>query len=660
MASDAPHLGHLVLGTAGHIDHGKTSLVRALTGIDTDRLKEEKERGITIELGFAHIDLEGRRLGIVDVPGHERFVRAMVAGATGIDLVMLVVAADEGIMPQTREHLDICGLLGVRRGVVVVTKADLYAGDDGQAWLTVVEEELRRALHGTFLADASIVRFSAHTGQGKDELLATLGAVVGQIPERDAGGVPRLPVDRVFTLRGFGTVVTGTMIGGHLKVGDPVVLWPSGKTARLRGLQVHGGPVESAQAGMRVAANLQGLEREEVERGELLTVPGTLAPSSLIDVELRYLQSGARPLGRRTKVLVHHGTRQVSATMVLLDRAPVEPGERAMAQLRLEEPLVALPGDRYIVRGFRVLEHYGTTLGGGEVLRAHPGKHRLNRPAELSRAADQLARILAGDEEARVEVEIEAQGYSGLDRGGLRQRFAMADQQLAFLVARLAARGKLVMYDKPGLGVVESGAFQRLCLHLLKELDAFHAREKSRPGMPLAELRATLPVEVPAKLASHLLEHLVAHKDLVIEGEVGRRPQHRAAGADPRLAKLKERIAGTYGRAAFTPPRTQDLGAELGESDARLLKDALAQLEKEGVLVRVNAELSFSATAVADLRERLVAYLRQHGEITAQTFKDMVGATRKYVIPLAEHFDAVKLTMRVGEVRRLRGAQAGA
>ncbi|HWR97596.1 MAG TPA: selenocysteine-specific translation elongation factor, partial [Candidatus Methanoperedens sp.] len=373
-------MSHLIIGTAGHIDHGKTTLVRALTGIDTDRLKEEKERGITIELGFAHLDLPGLPpAGIVDVPGHEKFVHHMVAGAAGIDLVLLVVAADEGIMPQTREHLDICRLLGVTQGIVVLTKADLVEAE----WLALVSQDVTAYLAGSFLEGAPLVPVSSTTGRGIPELRAAIAARLATVPPRAASGLPRLPIDRVFTMKGFGTVVTGTLVAGRLDVGDAVEVLPARVESRIRGIQVYGAAVESARAGQRTAINLPGVEKAAIERGNVLTRPGLLEPSYLMDARLSYLRSASRPLANRTRVRLHLGTSEILARVILLGRAELAPGEEAMVQLRLEAPGVALPRDRFVIRGYSPV----VTLGGGELVDTRPAKHRQFSPAAFEHVA---------------------------------------------------------------------------------------------------------------------------------------------------------------------------------------------------------------------------------------------------------------------------------
>ena len=359
----------IVLGTAGHIDHGKTSLIKALTGIDTDRLKEEKQRGITIELGFAHFDLPGGQiLGIVDVPGHEKFVKNMVAGATGIDLVALVVAADEGVMPQTREHLEICELLKIRYGLVVLTKIDMVESD----WLELVREDVSEYLSETFLADSPMVEVSAVTGQGLEELTGVLDKMCQEIPEKEAGHIYRVPVDRVFTMKGFGTVITGTSVSGRIRTGDEITIYPQGINSRIRGLQVHNREVNDARAGLRTAVNLQGVEKAVIRRGDVLATKDSLRPTYMVDVSLDLLPSAPRKVKNRTRVRFHSGTSEIMARVVLLDREELNPGESCFAQVRLDEPTAVLKNDRYVLRSYSPVR----TIGGGEVLNALPGRKK--------------------------------------------------------------------------------------------------------------------------------------------------------------------------------------------------------------------------------------------------------------------------------------------
>ena len=635
----------IVIGTAGHIDHGKTALVRALTGIDTDRLKEEKERGITIELGFAHLDLGDRRFGVVDVPGHERFIKSMVAGAGGLDLVCLVIAADEGIMPQTREHLDICQLLGVKRGVVALTKSDLVDAD----WLALVEEEVRDYLRGSFLESAAIRPVSARTGAGLDELRAELVRLCGEIPARSADGTFRLPLDRVFTIHGFGTVVTGTILGGSIKVGDPVVVHPRGLEAKVRGVEVHGAAEGVARAGMRCALNLSGIGKQDLARGDVIAAPGAVAPSHLIDARFRYLKTSRGPLGRRTRVLVHHTTAQVQATLVLIDREELLPGEEGLVQLHLDlaAPLAALPGDHFIARGFVLQEHYGTTLGGGEVIRVHAPK--------LRRASEQATEVVQAMERAgaaeRLALEVRGAGPAGLVLDDLVRRLGSGRAELSSDLERLVETRELCAAGTGDATVyLHAEPFARLEEQALGHLDAFHQGHQ-HGDMSREELRARLPRALPVKMFDELVTALLRRGAIEAERDVVRRPAVRRPA---RPSGLDADLAARFKGWGITPPRPKEVAAEI-KGDPGAVRAALDRLLAAGTLIKVKPDYFIDAETLAALRARLSAHLDARGQITPLEWKDIVGASRKYSIPLAEHFDAEKLTLRVGEIRKRRG-----
>jgi selenocysteine-specific elongation factor len=633
----------VILGTAGHIDHGKTALVRALTGIDTDRLKEEQRRGITIELGFAHLTLGDTLFGVVDVPGHERFIKSMVAGAAGIDIVALVVAADEGVMPQTREHLDICGLLGVRHGLVALTKVDLVDDD----WLSLVTDDLRAFLAGTFLEGAPVVPCSAQNGAGLDDLRRALLDLAARVQPRDPDGLLRLPLDRVFTMKGFGTIVTGTLHSGTVRVSDDVVVLPGVISAKVRGIQVHGESMELAVAGQRTAVNLGGVDRHAVARGEVLVHGGTFAPSSMIDVVVRLLP-GARPLSARSKVLFHLGTRQQEAACVLLDTPRLEAGGAAIAQLRFELPVVALPGDRFILRGFAKLESYGTTVGGGEVVRV---LGRKVRPRDAA-AVELLQRMRSAEPRERIALEVLAAGPPGLTRLELQQRLPMVPGEIDRLLGELLARRVVVRYDRDSGAVVHGDHFAALRARLGELVDRFHRDRPLEPGIAREELRSRVGQGIGPRLFFALLQALEAAGELVVERESCRRPGHTIQAAGQSLRPVAQQLRAIYERAGLGPPRDAGLAAELRVEPATIAS-ALKLLVDEGVLVRVT-DLYFARVALDALRDRLVAYLTQNAEITPSQFKDLVGQSRKFVIPLAEHFDAQKVTLRVGDLRKLR------
>ncbi len=427
----------IILGTAGHIDHGKTSLVRALTGIETDRLKEEKERGITIELGFAYLDLpNGQRLGIIDVPGHERFIKNMVAGASTIDLVALIIAADEGVMPQTREHLDICSLLGIKKGLVVLTKIDMVEED----WLDLVQEDIKEFLKGTFLEGALILPVSSSTGQGIPELIVALERLSNEVEERSSAGIFRLPVDRVFTMRGFGTVITGTAVSGSLSVGDQVTLYPQEIQAKVRGIQVHNQDTEQVRAGLRTAINLQGIEKATVNRGDVVASALGLYPSLLLDLQVRLLKSAQRPLKHRSQIRFHSGTSEILGRLLLLEGEEIKPGETGFCQLRLTERVALLPGDLAVIRSYSPVQ----TIGGAEVLNVIPAKHKRLNPEVI----EQLWVLKSGTDSEKVALQVLLAGANGISRQKLGQVLPLPPKKLDDLLKELLSQKVLTQWDK--------------------------------------------------------------------------------------------------------------------------------------------------------------------------------------------------------------------
>jgi selenocysteine-specific elongation factor len=623
----------IVLGTAGHIDHGKTSLVRALTGIDTDRLPVEKARGITTELGFARLDLGERRVAVVDVPGHERFVKSMVAGATGIDVVMLVIAADEGVMPQTREHLDICDLLGVRRGLIVLTKRDLI----DEEWLGMVTGDVKAAVVGTFLEGAPVVPVSTKTGDGIDALKAEIGRAIDSLPPRTTTGVFRLPVDRVFTVKGFGTIVTGTVLGGEVALGDELTVIPSGLTTRVRGIEVHGAAVEKAVAGHRAALNLGGVAVEDLARGDLLAHPGKVAASHIIDVELRYLRSAPGNLPARSKVLVHHATAQILATLVLVTQKELRPGESALAQLRLDQttPIGALPGDHFIVRGFVETASGGSTIGGGRIVRVLAPKARKGELHAQAVGALAAARI-----DQRIALEVKSAAAAGLSGDELVRRLGLPAAAIADPVATLVAGGEL-------LAVGEHYLHAQAVAELEKKIGGL----VSGDGVSREELRTQLPAALPPKAYDAILAGLERRNVVASEGDRVRKPAPRAAA----LTSAETAVLAKLEATGVEPPRPKELPAAVGMAEAQV-KVALDKLVAQKLAIKVKPDLVMHAKVVDAIRDKLVAFLGQHGTIDAQQWKDLTGASRKFTIPLAEYFDGEKLTLRVGDVRRLRAA----
>ncbi len=634
----------LVLGTAGHIDHGKTALIRALTGVDTDRLPEEKARGITIELGFAPLDLaDDLRLGVVDVPGHEGLVRTMVAGATGIDLVLLVVAADEGVMPQTREHLAICDLLGLAHGVVALNKIDLADPEVAE----LAEEEVRDLIAPSSLATAPILRVSALTGEGietlREALVETASASAARTPRT---GPPRLWVDRLFAAKGFGSVVTGTLIGSELSVGDAVEIYPIGRKARVRGLQSFGVFSEQVRPGARCAVNLQGVELADLSRGLVVSAPEALQPTWALDAEITLLPE-APAVTRPIPVEFLTGTAERRARLAPIGTERIDPGERSFARIHLEdEPLALFPGDRFILRGFARISGGGASVGGGSVLDVAPPHRRLSNPL----LRQELTAMAAGDSGDAVEIRIKRTGFAGLAFDSLGRETGIPETRLRDLLAERVAAGTL---SQVSAGIwVGSEALEELEGRLLAALAAFHERERLLPGMPRGALRGALPDNTAEGAFELLLERGVAANRIAAEGKLVRLLDH-VPTLSAQEETLAARIRADAASAGLEPPTPREW-AEKNGVDLEALRDVLAHLEREGSLIRAPGDLWFDRATVDELRERVIAHLREHQTLDTPTYKSLIGTTRKYAVPLMEFFDGEHLTMRAGEARVLR------
>ena len=630
---------HIIVGTAGHVDHGKTELVRVLTGVNTDRLREEQERGISIELGFAPLLLAGGDcVGLVDVPGHERFVKAMVAGAAGMDLGMLIVAADESVMPQTREHLDIMQLLGLRGGVVVLTKCDLVDEETAAVAMAEIEDLVR----GTFLQGARIVRTSARTGQGLDDLRAALDALTAQLPPKPTDTFFRLPVDRVFGLSGVGLVVTGTAWSGTVREGDTLELLPRGLQARVRGLQVHGEKRESAFAGERIAINLHGLKADDVERGMLAAAPSMLQASWMLDVQLFVLPSFGRPLTHRTRVRVHHGAAEVLGRVALLDREALEPGQSASAQLRLEQPLATERGDAMVLRFYSPMR----TLGGARVLDPTPAKHKRFRAAVL----EEMQLKERGDAGALLLDAIQRAGSEGRSRSELLRARLVPAEELDPLLATLLQSNRIVrasetLYDT-GLLEQTRAAVQRLA-------EAYQKLHPLAWGIGRAELQERLGHRGTRARFNELLELLTSLP--ASEPALHLRPDAVRVGSPERDLPAKDREAlakleAVLREAGVSPPTAAELQKEHGFGD-RLAAYA-GVLEESGTLVKVTESLLYHHDVLAGITDKLFAFLRTHEVMTMADFKDMAGISRKYSVPLLEYFDRKGITARAGDVRK--------
>lgn len=632
---------NLVLGTAGHIDHGKSSLVLALTGTDPDRLAEEKKRGITIELGFARLDLgDGRSMGVVDVPGHERFVRQMIAGSTGIDVALLVVAADDGVMPQTVEHVAVLQTLGVSTCVVALTKTDLCEPD----WIELVAEDVRSFLAGTPYAGAPIVPVSSRTGEGLEDVRSALAAACSRAVALHRAPEMRQPVDRVFTIRGAGTVVTGTLWSGTVRPGDTVEILPQGRRCRIRSVQMHDTPADEATAGNRVALNLVDVKTDEVRPGDFLAAPGLIEPTTRFDAHFTYLDTArsGKPLESGTRMHVAHGTREVLGRVLFADGlGKLAPGEGCHAQVRLEEPLPVSSGDRFIVRTYSPV----FVAGGGRVLQAHP-RARTNLHGE--RAV--LAALAAGDLQ---EAAAQALGQSPvpLTAAELARRFGMGEGEArALLQAEAdAGRARLVggsWYATPPLVRSSVSAIENALL-------AAHADDPAKAGLPKEELRRKCLPRVDAACFDALIEEAVAAKVAVVGGGLVGHPS--AQGAARQLERdAAEALAGALAVHGLTPPPLDELAAEAGV-DVPLARRALARLRDEGRAYRVSSELFYDGDAVASCRQAIAELLRSGGEGSIAGLKDVMGGiSRKYAVPLLEAFDAEGFTVRNGNIRTLR------
>jgi selenocysteine-specific elongation factor len=632
---------HLILGTAGHIDHGKTSLVKALTGIDTDRLKEEKERGITIELGFAHMELPGDiRLGIVDVPGHERFVRSMVAGVGGMDLVVLVIAADEGVMPQTREHLEICQLLGVKSGVVALTKCDMVDED----WQALVTEEVRDHLSGTFLEGASIVPVSSRSGAGLNELKEILSELAMDVVEKGTDAPFRLPVDRVFTMTGFGTVVTGTLLSGEINVGDEVELLPSGTTSRVRGIQTHGSKEERGVAGQRVAVNLQGVEHTEVERGAVVVPRGVFRTTMRVDARMDYLPSAPLRLRHRQTLRLHSATYEVPAQVILIDRDHMEPGESAFVQLRMRSPVLLLPGDPFVLRA----SSPHTTVGGGRVLDPAPPRRRRRSEAAL----ELLSALNEGADQDKVRLLVNESLYSGISREEILLRSGLLEKSGEAALTPLLSAGEAVIVLRDPKTFVSRDAFAGLKNALLKGVESYLSENPLKEGMGKEELKGRLPKRSDPRFFGNVLAALEKEGRLLVDRELVRLPGRTRAGNEDHTG-LREKIGEMLQKGGSEPPTLREICEGLGKEERTVLEH-LGSLAREGRVVKVKGDLFYAAGPLASIRERLVSRLKEKGEITPGEFRELTGLSRKFMIPLLEHFDQEKLTIRVGEKRLLR------
>jgi len=633
-------MSHVIVGTAGHIDHGKTALVRAITGIDADRLKEEKERGITIDLGFAHLALDSKTtVGFIDVPGHERFIKNMLAGVGGIDMVMLVIAADESVMPQTREHLDICSLLHIKQGFTVLTKIDKI----DIATADLAEMEVREFLQGTFLEHSPILRVSSATGEGIPQLVETLRAGIGRVGLRDDTDIFRLPVDRCFTMKGFGTVVTGTLIAGSVHKEDEIEIHPDRRTVRVRGIQVHGHAATTASAGQRTALNLQGVDVADVQRGMVLTVPHVFSPESMFDCHLELLRSAPNAIESRKRIRFHTGTVELIGYVVLLGQETLRPGESAFVQIRLEEPTLALPGDRFIIRQYSPM----ITIGGGEILDATSVKHRRMEKPVL----EQLRVFKEGTIDERIMAIVEDAGLHAIELVRIVAARGIATAKVRQRITALVKTERIRVLSESPCVVVSTKAFEQFVQTAAIAVKRFHETNPLVPGISREELKARVFAEASNLLFQAVLDRLVADKRIAVSQdlihEFGRKVTLKADEERMR-AQLGDRFRSLALQVPSAATIIDDL--KLERTTARKI---IQLMLKENQLVKVSEEMLVDRTVMDKLIADVKTLKAKNPKLDVGEFKSLTGVTRKHAIPLLEYLDRCRITRRIGEERMI-------
>ena len=626
----------IIIGTAGHVDHGKTQLVRALTGIDTDRLKEEKERGISIELGFAPLRLPGGiTAGIVDVPGHERFVKNMLAGAGGIDLVLFVVAADEGVMPQTQEHMDILELLHIQKAIIAITKTDLV----DEEWLMLVEEDVKDLIASTRFSDSPIIPVSVVTRQGLEKLREVIEKTAKEVVQKPRSGDARLPIDRVFTITGFGTVVTGTLFSGNLHLGDTVEIQPTGIKARVRSLQVHGQKKEEALAGQRVAVNLTGVDVDQVARGDVLVTPGSFSAVRRVTGSLYLLPRAPHPLKNWQRVRFHLGTKEALGRVRLLDRDEISPGSSALVQLELEEPVVAAVHDRFVIRYYSPV----TTIGGGEIIEVGVKRYRRFREEVI----DGLERKLTGTPEMKIEEELRSVGGPAA-LNELIDRTAISEDEIIRAIEDLEQAGRVEVFLVGSDQFIVASHLEKEWLEQVKKtLADYHRKYPLRSGYPKEEMRSRFLKSLTPRLYQAVLDNWVEEGEISIDGQSLALPDFSiklTPQQEESIAQLCEKMQTQL----FSPPGVEEIQEMLG-NDQDLLQYCLQQ----GLLVKVSEDLFFLREGLEKAWLLLEKHLSEQGDLTIAQARDILGTSRRFCLPLLEYFDRMKKTKRVGDKRVL-------
>jgi selenocysteine-specific elongation factor len=635
-------LKNVIIGTAGHIDHGKTTLIKALTGRDTDRLKEEKERGISIELGFTYFDLpSGRRAGIIDVPGHEKFIKNMLAGAGGIDVVVLVIAADEGVMPQTREHLNILSLLQVKKGIIALTKKDMV----DQEWLEMITEQVRDEVSGSFLKGASIMPVSSVTGEGLKELIAEIDKVTEVVEEKDTHEVFRLPIDRSFTITGFGTVVTGTLISGSISEGDKIEIYPRKIETRVRSIQVHEKNVKTAYAGQRVAINIANVKLDEIQRGDVLTQPERMEPSMMLDARLEMISGADKSIDNRDRLRLYHGTSEIMCRVVLLDREELKPGESAFVQLRLEEETACMKGDRFVIRTYSPM----LTIGGGTILEPNPPKRK--------RFKEDVIEELKIKEQGNPTEVVERYLIQNSDKYPEKKTILKGVGNISIevyekIAAELSEK-KLIREFKLGdeTYLLHTRYLKDVETKLTEILEAYHKKNPLKIGMSKEELRTRIFEGIKPRLADLVFGYLEAGGIIKIVN------QYIAQGSfKVQFNKVQEQIRDviekSYRENRFNPPKLVEL-IEANPLDKNQYQLVYAALIEMGELVKLDEDIAFSRDAYSEAVELLRKHLKENGSIQLGQFRDILGTSRKYAMALLDYFDQNKVTKRVGDNRVL-------
>lgn len=628
---------NIVIGTAGHIDHGKTTLIKALTGRETDRLNEEKKRGISIELGFTYFDLpSGKRAGIIDVPGHEKFIRNMLTGVSGMDIVMLVIAADEGVMPQTKEHLDILSLLKIKKGIIVITKSALV----DEEWLELIKEDIKEKVKGTFLDGAEMLCVDSIKGIGINELINKIDKLTEETESRDISASIRMPIDRIFTIKGFGTVVTGTLMEGKIAVEDTLEILPENVKVRIRNIQVHGESVNIAYAGQRVAINLANTKKEDIERGQILAQINSMEPTMMIDAKLNVLQSLNKSIKNRDRIRIYHGSSEILARVALLGKEEVEPGESIYVQLRLEEPTVVKKGDHLVIRLYSPME----TVGGAVVIDANPKKHKRFDENVLN----ELTIREEGSPDEIMEKQIETYSSDFPDLAFISKLTAQQLETTKDIVNNLVSKNKVIMLGNDN--VIHGKYYEDMKMQIVNLLKNFHDSFPLKHGMLKEEVRSKLFPKARNKIIDVLLEEFVKNKVIKTEEKFMSLYDFQIIFTDTH-EKIKAQLETTYLKDPYATPRIDDIIESFNFNKADVEQVYNALLGK--ILLRLNPEVVIHIKAYEDAKLKLIDYVNQNDSITLSEFRDVLGTSRKYAIALLEHFDNEKFTKRMDEKRIL-------